>query len=32
MEQLISTINTDLESLKIVKEGMSDILSGHSIS
>ncbi|EFN74209.1 Probable nucleoporin Nup54 [Camponotus floridanus] len=32
MAQLISTINTDLESLKIIKDGMSDLLMSQSIS
>ncbi|XP_076161866.1 nuclear pore complex protein Nup54 [Ptiloglossa arizonensis] len=32
MAQLISTINADLESLKIIKEGMSDLLLSHNIS
>lgn len=32
MAQLISTINTDLESLKIIKDGMSNLLMNHSIS
>ncbi|KZC08218.1 PREDICTED: nuclear pore complex protein Nup54-like [Dufourea novaeangliae] len=32
MAQLISTIHSDLESLKIIKDGMSDLLMGHSIS
>lgn len=32
MAQLIATINADLESLKIIKDGMSDLLTGHSIS
>lgn len=31
MAQLIATINADLESLKIIKDGMSDLLIGHSI-
>jgi len=32
MAQLIATINTDLESLKIIKDGMSDLLMSQSIS
>nr|XP_012146957.1 PREDICTED: probable nucleoporin Nup54 isoform X2 [Megachile rotundata] len=32
MAQLIATINTDLESLKIIKDGMSDLLISHNIS
>ncbi|XP_012253985.2 nuclear pore complex protein Nup54 [Athalia rosae] len=32
MAQLIATINADLECLKIIKDGMSDLLTGHSIS
>ncbi|XP_046612237.1 nuclear pore complex protein Nup54 [Neodiprion virginianus] len=32
MSQLISTINADLECLKIIKDGMSDLLTSHSIS
>jgi len=32
MAQLITTINTDLESLKIIKDGMSDLLINQSIS
>ncbi|XP_015601812.1 nuclear pore complex protein Nup54 isoform X2 [Cephus cinctus] len=32
MMQLISTINTDLENLKIIKDGMEELLEGHSIS
>ncbi|XP_076674726.1 nuclear pore complex protein Nup54 isoform X2 [Andrena cerasifolii] len=32
MAQLISTINADLESLKIIKDGMSDLLMSHNIS
>jgi hypothetical protein len=32
MAQLIATINADLESLKIIKDGMSDLLISQSIS
>ncbi|XP_012349214.1 nuclear pore complex protein Nup54 isoform X2 [Apis florea] len=32
MAQLIATINSDLESLKIIKDGMSEILMSHNIS
>ncbi|KAK0092784.1 hypothetical protein PV326_000609 [Microctonus aethiopoides] len=32
MAQLIDTINTDLESLKLIKSGMADLLTGHSVS
>lgn len=32
MAQLIGTINADLESLKIIKDGMSDLLINQSIS
>ncbi|XP_032675966.1 nuclear pore complex protein Nup54-like isoform X1 [Odontomachus brunneus] len=32
MAQLIATINADLESLKIIKDGMSDLLMSQSIS
>ncbi|XP_076233397.1 nuclear pore complex protein Nup54 isoform X2 [Calliopsis andreniformis] len=32
MAQLIATINADLESLKIIKDGMSDLLMSHNIS
>lgn len=32
MAQLIATIHTDLESLKIIKDGMSDLLISHNIS
>lgn len=32
MAQLVATINADLESLKIIKDGMSDLLTGHGIS
>lgn len=32
MAQLIATINSDLESLKIIKDGMSDLLMSQSIS
>ncbi|XP_043512011.1 nuclear pore complex protein Nup54 isoform X2 [Frieseomelitta varia] len=31
MAQLIATINSDLESLKIIKDGMSELLMSHSI-
>ena len=29
MGQLISTVNADLESLKIIKDGMSELVSSH---
>lgn len=29
MGQLISTVNQDLESLKIIKDGMSELLTGY---
>ncbi|XP_034182290.1 nuclear pore complex protein Nup54 [Osmia lignaria lignaria] len=32
MTQLIATINADLESLKIIKDGMSDLFMSHNIS
>ncbi|XP_015122055.1 nuclear pore complex protein Nup54 [Diachasma alloeum] len=32
MAQLIDTINTDMESLKVIKDGMADLLTGHTIS
>ncbi|XP_020296995.1 nuclear pore complex protein Nup54-like isoform X1 [Pseudomyrmex gracilis] len=32
MAQLIATINADLESLKIIKDGMSDLLINHAQS
>ncbi|KYQ57565.1 putative nucleoporin Nup54 [Trachymyrmex zeteki] len=32
MAQLISTINADLESLKVIKDGMSELLMSQSIS
>ncbi|XP_043276307.1 nuclear pore complex protein Nup54 [Venturia canescens] len=32
ISQLIDTINSDLESLKIIKDGMADLLTGHRIS
>lgn len=32
MAQLISTINADLESLKVIKDGMSELLVSQSIS
>lgn len=32
MAQLIATINSDLESLKIIKDGMSELLMSHNIS
>ncbi|KAK9306350.1 hypothetical protein QLX08_003031 [Tetragonisca angustula] len=31
MAQLVATINSDLESLKIIKDGMSELLMSHSI-
>ncbi|XP_060812367.1 nuclear pore complex protein Nup54 isoform X1 [Bombus pascuorum] len=32
MAQLIATINSDLKSLKIIKDGMSELLMSHNIS
>jgi len=32
MAQLISTINADLESLKVIKDGMSELSMSQSIS
>lgn len=32
MAQLIGTINADMESLKVIKDGMTDLLTGHSVS
>ena len=29
ISQLIDTVNTDVESLKIIKDGMADLLTGH---
>ena len=29
MGQLIETVNQDLDSLKIIKDGMSELLTGH---
>ncbi|XP_063975634.1 nuclear pore complex protein Nup54 [Diachasmimorpha longicaudata] len=32
MAQLIDTINADMESLKVIKDGMADLLTGHAVS
>ncbi|XP_011299780.1 nuclear pore complex protein Nup54 [Fopius arisanus] len=32
MAQLIDTINTDMESLKVIRDGMADLLTSHTIS
>ena len=32
MSQLIATANADMECLKIIKDDMSELLTGHSVS